>query len=330
MIKTIHVGVAGRGIWPLDCMRSDPRFKPVALVDTVPAHLEAALKYAPEAKTYTDLAAALRETKADAAILCTPTRTHAPLSRLCFAAGLHVLVEKGMTMSYDEAVALVADGDKAKVKFCVAQNYRYRANELLVSKLLADASSPHHIGAPLLVDYIHHRYRPEPRTLDYPYAMVWDMACHHVDSLSCWLGPVARVTAVSSNPPWSKYKDDADIHAVLEYRSGAVCHYALTHAATYAEWKILLQGEHGALLTGDRDVTFFPKPAGQLGGSPGTKLDIPDTGGSEANVLSAFHAYLDQSIEPGISGKNNLHTLAVCELLVRSAKARRPVEATEL
>ena len=34
--------------------------------------------------------------------------------------------------------------------------------------------------------------------------------------------------------------------------------------------------------------------------------------------------------EPGISGRNNLQTLAVCEMLVRSARERRPVERAEL
>ena len=37
-----------------------------------------------------------------------------------------------------------------------------------------------------------------------------------------------------------------------------------------------------------------------------------------------------EGIEPGISGRNNLQTLAVCEMLVRSARERRPVERAEL
>ncbi len=119
---------------------------------------------------------ALNTVEADAVIICTPTVTHAPFARLAFAKGKHVLVEKGMTMDWDEAKALVREADEAGVKFCVAQNYRYFANMATIKQLLDHPDNPHYPGKIEIVDFIHHRYRPEPRTLNYPYAMVWDMS----------------------------------------------------------------------------------------------------------------------------------------------------------
>src|SRR5207248_2183334 len=131
--------------------------------------------------------------------------------------------------------------------------------ERAIRAMLADKNHAHHPGDVRIVDYVHHRYRPDPRTLNYPYALVWDMGCHHVDSLSCWLGPAKRVTARSWNTPWSKYQHDANIAAIIEYESGAVCNYVLTHTATFNEWRVILQGERGALRTYDVDgVQFFP------------------------------------------------------------------------
>ena len=46
--------------------------------------------------------------------------------------------------------------------------------------------------------------------------------------------------------------------------------------------------------------------------------------------VSVIHRFIAEGIEPGISGRNNLQTLAVCEMLVRSARDRRPVERAEL
>lgn len=333
-LRLIHVGVGGRGRWPLDVMGGDPsRYTSVALVDRNERFLAEAKERLsfPASACFRDLADAAAAVEADAVVICTPTATHAPILRAAFSAGLHALVEKGMTYDWAEANALVREADAAGVKFCVAQNYRYGAPERAVSDLLADASSPHHPGKVEIVDYIHHRYRPEPRTLDYAYAMVWDMACHHVDSLTNWLGPVKSLVAQSSNPSWSAYAHDADIAAILSFEGGAVCHYILTHAATFSDWRITLQGPLGTLqLVNGGSLNFFARPTAQLGGSPPVPVTIPTGVQSEAGVAHAFHRYITEGVEPGISGRRNLETLAICEMLVRSARDGRRVDRAEL
>ena len=47
-------------------------------------------------------------------------------------------------------------------------------------------------------------------------------------------------------------------------------------------------------------------------------------------MIGVWGRYIAEGVEPGISGRNNLQTLAVCEMLVRSARERRPVERAEL
>jgi predicted dehydrogenase len=333
ILRTIHVGVGARGAWPVEIMGADPKFQPAALVDInrdFLAQAQARLKL-PDSALFGDLDSALRAVEADAALICTPTVTHAPLARVAFAHGKHVLVEKGMTMDWAEANALVREAAQAGVKFCVAQNYRYFANMAAVKRLLDASDHPHHPGAVEIVDFVHHRYRPEPRTLNYPYAMVWDMSCHHVDLLAFWLGAARRVTALSYNTSWSQYQHDANIAAIVEYAGGAVCHYILTHSATLSDWRIILQGERGALRTGDvPGVQFYPRPSGQLGSSRPLACDEPQLPASEQGVADDFHRYIAEGVEPGISGRNNLQTLAVCEMLVRSARERRPVERDEL
>jgi predicted dehydrogenase len=161
--------------------------------------------------------------------------------------------------------------------------------------------------------------------------MVWDMSCHHVDLLAYWLGEARRVTAYSYNTSWSQYTHDANIAAFIEYAGGAVCHYVLTHSATLSDWRIILQGERGALRTGDvPGVRYYPRPSGQLGTSEPLPVDELGLPVSEQGVADDFYSFIAQGIEPGISGRNNLQTLAVCEMLVRSARERRPIERTEL
>jgi predicted dehydrogenase len=333
-LRTIHVGVGGRGTWPIDIMGADPKFEPVALVDLnrdILAAAQAKLKL-PTSALFDDLELALNAVAAEAVVICTPTKTHAPLARIAFAHGKHVLVEKGMTMDWGEANVLVREADVANVKFCVAQNYRYWPNMRTIKHLLEDANHPYHPGQPQIVDMVHHRYRPEPRTLNYPFAMVWDMSCHHVDLLADWLGEARRVTALAYNSPWSQYQHDANIAAFIEYANGAVCQYGLTHTATLSDWRIIVQGERGALRTVDvPGVQFYPRPEQQLGARVPEPCDlILGAPGGEQAVADAFYHYIREGVEPGISGRLNLQTLAVCEMLVRSAQERRPVERTEL
>jgi predicted dehydrogenase len=332
-LKAILVGVGGRGQWPVEVLGSDPKWQPVALVDMNEGFLHKAQAQLglPDEVLFNDLSAALATVECDAVIICTPTRTHAPLSRLAFKAGKHVLVEKGMTLDWEEAKALVREAEESNVGFCVAQNYRYNATEQAISTLLANPDHPHYPGNVAIVDLIHHRYRPEPRTLNYPFAMVWDMSCHHVDLLNAWLGAARRVTAVSSNPPWSNYEHDADIAAVIEFESGAVCHYVLTHAATFADYRLVLQGGRGALRAYDvPGLQFSGLPQHQLGEAAPVDCEVPARPRSEQGVADDFYRHIVEGVEPGISGRNNLKTLAVCEMLVRSAREHRPIEIAEL
>jgi predicted dehydrogenase len=47
-------------------------------------------------------------------------------------------------------------------------------------------------------------------------------------------------------------------------------------------------------------------------------------------IAEDFFKYVVEDVEPGISGRRNLRTMAMCEALVRSAKNKRPVELSEL
>lgn len=71
-------------------------------------------------RVYGDLGEMLSKEKLDVADICTPPRTHAPLSIQAMEAGCNVLCEKPMAMSVQEADQIVDSSRKNGVKFCVA------------------------------------------------------------------------------------------------------------------------------------------------------------------------------------------------------------------
>ena len=323
-LRSIHVGAGGRGIWPIDVVTVDPTWEPVALVDVDEAFLETAREKTglTQSTCFSSLKEAAQAVEADAALICTPTETHAPFARMGFDAGLHVLVEKGMTTDFALAKQLVKEAEESGVRFCVAQNYRYQPLQQTIKQILDEGTC----GLPAIVDLIHHRYRPNPRTLNYLNAMIWDMSCHHFDNLNFWFGPVKTVTARTFNTPWSRYPYDSGVYAILEYENGMVCNYGLTHCAQNSSYHLRMQMERGSLRAYDVEGIEL-----QSIGADETKtiepLSLPR---SEQLVLDALRDYIREGVEPGISGKNNLHTLALCQATCDAASTGAVVNVTNL
>jgi predicted dehydrogenase len=336
ILRTVHAGVGGGGQSMTEVIAKDARFKPIALIETHATTLRTAQYRLEQAghknvPGFSGLTGALSQLEADALVIRTPTRTHAELARLALVVGMHVLVEKPLTADWDDAKALVAEADSAWSKICVAQDFRYAACEQTITYILSKPDHPFYPGDVRIVDYVRHRHRPEPRNFDYPYAVVWEASCDAVDSLSVWLGPAKRVTARSYATPWSAYGPEANLSAFIEYARGAVCNYVTTLDATAPYWRVALQGERGTLeLTDHERLRFHPKPAAQADAPAVIECDVMDCLPAEQCVLDDFFRHIVEGAEVGISGKQNLQTLAVCAALVKSAKDKRAVELAEI
>ncbi len=325
LLRTIHVGVGNRGQWPLRFAVPTSGFQPVALVDTNPALLAEASRNHPGIPTFADLEAALATVEADAAILCSPTRFHLAQGQRCLATGLHVLVEKGMAPTLAAARELVSAAASARRALCVAQNYRYQAMERTVARLISDPDHPCYIGEPFLIDYTQHRQRPHPRTLDYPFASVWDMSCHHFDTLLSWLGGgFEAVTAKAFGPPWSRYVHPNNTSLQLTHRRGCTVHYLHTHDAAINEVRIRIQGRWGAVVVDEASVRTSRRSDAQLQHEPLVAV-TPEAHLGEAGVLADFYRHAVRNEPVGISGSENLNVMALCDATCRAADSGESV-----
>jgi predicted dehydrogenase len=303
------------------------------LVDREPRHLDEARAFTglAESVCHHDWESALARTKPEAVILCTPTVTHAKFAKAAMAAGAAVLTEKGMATHWAEAMDVVSFAREHRGIFAVAQNYRYDGISAVVGTALGvtgEADVPR-VEEPFLVDYVQHRVRPVPGTLTYPFASVWDMSCHHFDNLLWWLGPVAEVTAHACRAPWSPYEHAGNTSALLRFAGGVTVNYVHTHDAARNSLRIEVHGRNGALVVRDGRAEFSQRPAVNFGECPAREVAIPSFC-SEARLLADFRDYVVTGREPGISGYRNLETMALCEMTVRSALAKRTVRREEL
>ena len=331
LLRVLHVGLAGRGKWPLTQCKPEIGFVSAGLCDVSDDALAAArlITGLSEQQCYRDLAQALEQLKPDCAIICTPTRFHVPMALQCIEKNVPVLVEKGMAPDWESATRLVHAVREKRAIVAVAQNYRYNAMERTVRRAIHDDGWDAHIGPAHMITYTQQRVRPNPNTLNYPFASVWDMSCHHLDNLLDWLGPVHSVTAQAWRADWSAYVHPNNTTAHLVFQNGTHVHYIHTHDAARSSLEIQVHGQRGAIYVMESDVTFNLRPTQQLArGEPGhVTLEIHR---GEAGLLEDFHTYVTQQIEPGISVYANYETMAACEMMVRSVTLNRPVLRTEL
>jgi len=321
-IRTIHVGARGRGAWPLALMRTDSGFEPVAIVSRDPTGFAETLEAATEESPalFDDLDAALASVECDAVVVCTPVQLHARDLRRAFAAGKHVLVEKCLSSSWPEACALVAEAEGAGVELVVAQNYRYTESTQTLHAAVASGD----YGTAAVIDLGMHKYRPAPRQQDYPYAMFWDQGCHHVDDLQWCFGPIAAVRAQTFTAPWSRYRDDAAIQALFTFESGATCTYVLSNVSRANELHFAVHTDRGAFTRAADHWEFAaalaPDDAPFGWNAPPERVappaGVPASG--EHGVLDAFRRAVTTRASTEISGRANLETLRVCEMVQRA------------
>jgi predicted dehydrogenase len=322
-------------MWPFRIPKADWRIEPVALVDINQSALAAAREATglKETACFGDAGEALGQVEADAVVICTPTSLHGKLCRLAFEHGLHVLVEKAMTNNWEDAQNLVALADNADVRFCVVQNLRYYPGYFCLREVLRNPDHPCYPGDVLMMDFVQHRYRPDPLAQIYPLAMVWDMGVHHMDLLVALKGPVERVSAEVFSMPWSRYPHPTNISARLWFADGSLCNYLLTHDGRLRELRLLLQGERGVIYFNDL-VSSSPSWLNfhATGKRPHecVPLAFPEIPTPSELVILDFCDFVGGGAEPGISGRHNLETLGACEMICCSVREGREISRSAL
>ncbi|WP_163859647.1 Gfo/Idh/MocA family protein [Paenibacillus elgii] len=115
---------------------ANPHVELVAFCDPVQERAE---HYAGQygAKAYTDYETLLREVKPDAVSVCTPNALHAPVSIAAAKAGAHVLVEKPMAATEEEALAMIEAAKENGVYLMVGHNQRLMPHHMKAKQILS-------------------------------------------------------------------------------------------------------------------------------------------------------------------------------------------------
>jgi predicted dehydrogenase len=330
------VGCGGMSRAWLDAASQTPNLEIVGLVDVIE---EAARKRAAEynlesAAIDTDLATVLASTSPDVVFNCTIPEAHTSVTLTAFEHGCHVLGEKPLADSMEDARKLIEAARKAGKLFAVIQNRRFepgvrRARAFLQSGAigpLTTINSDFYIGAHFggFRDHMEH-------------VLLLDMAIHTFDAARFLSGadPVA-VYCKEWNPAGSWYDHGASAVATFEMSNGLIYTYRGSWCAEgfpttwESDWRFI--GQNGTLKwTNGADVQAQVVAA--TGGFQSTYQDVAvplydgvDDVAGHKSLIQEFVTCIQTGAEPETICTDNIKSLAMVFGAIESAETGKRVK----
>jgi UDP-N-acetyl-2-amino-2-deoxyglucuronate dehydrogenase len=201
----------------------------------------------------------LRNAELDMVSICTPSGLHAANGVEAARAGKHVLTEKPMSLTLEQADALVAACDAAGVHLFVVKQNRLNAP----IQMLKRAVDKGRFGRIYMANVTVRWQRPQEYYDSATWRGTWEFdggafmnqASHYVDLLQWMLGPVESVMAQTATQARRIEAEDSGA-ALLKFRSGALG-VVEVNVLTYPrnlEGSITILGEHGSVKIGGTAV----------------------------------------------------------------------------
>lgn len=299
----------------------------------------------PDVRVVADLDAACVGEDIGLVVIASPNTTHATLAHAALARGKHVVVDKPFTLDLAEARAVIDHASKAQRVVSVFQNRRWDADfltlrSLVDSGVLGEVSEFHsHFD----------RYRPEVadrwRERDQPGSGLWfDLGPHLLDQAVQLLGPPQSVFADIGQQREGAQIDDY-FHVLLRYPR----HRVLLHGGSLVpanELRFAVHGTRGSylkygmdgqeaamrngMIPGSNDWGRDPRP-GELhqASADGIRINaVPGLAGDYRLFYQAMHAAITTGEAPPVTPAEALEVMALLELAMMSAAARRELEYT--
>lgn len=252
--------------------------------------------------------------RVDAVSIVVPTQHHHAVAREFLARGIHVLVEKPITVTVEEADDLIAVANENGAVLQVGHLERFNSAVMALDGVL---------DGPMFIES--HRLAPfKPRGTDV--SVILDLMIHDIDIIQNLVrSPVAKIDADGV----SVLTDAIDIaNARLQFANGCVANVTASRVSTKAQRKMRLF-QHDAYISidfGDKTLSVHRKGEGEM--FPGvpeitSEESVFDNSDAIRAEIEAFLKAIIEGSEPpvtGSEGREALKTaLQITELLSRKA-----------
>ncbi|WP_406872514.1 Gfo/Idh/MocA family oxidoreductase [Aminobacter sp. P9b] len=279
------------------------------------------------ARSVTSLKDIVGDPGIDAVYISTTNELHLEQAIAAAKAGKHVLCEKPLALTLDDALVMVKAAREAGVVMGTNHHLRNAASH----RAMRDAIAAGRIGKPLAARVFHAVYLPphlQGWRLDKPQAgggVILDITVHDADTLRFVLNddPVEAIAFSQAGGMGQVGLEDA-VMGVLRFKSGLVAQFHDAFTTKFAETGFEVHGTEGSLIA--RNV-MTQKPVGSVvlrnaEGEHELKLDQHNL--YEAG-LRAFHDAVAGKGTPSATGEDGVWSLATGLAVVKSAATGKAV-----
>ena len=261
----------------------------------------------------------------DAVYISTTNELHRDQFFAAAGAGKHVLCEKPLAMTLDDARAMVSEAHARGVVMGTNHHLRNAATH----RAMREAIKQGRIGRPLFARVFHAVFLPphlQGWRIDKPQAgggVVLDITVHDADTLRFVLDdePVS-VSAMTSQGGMGAGGLEDGAMGVIRFRSGLLAQFHDAFTTRYATTGFEVHGEEGSLIGRDC-MTQAPKGEVWLRSAKGEELLPLAHENLYARSVRLFQEAVAGRGEPAATGEDGVKSLSVALSALEAARAHR-------
>lgn len=279
------------------------------------------------ARSVTTLAEIVDDPDIDAVYISTTNELHRDQALAAAKAGKHILCEKPLAMSLDDARAMVQAARDAGVVMATNHHLRNAATH----GAMREAIKAGRIGTPLSARVFHAVYLPphlQGWRLDRPEAgggVILDITVHDTDTLRFVLDddPAEAIAFAQAGGMGKAGLEDA-VMGVLRFRNGVIAQFHDGFTTKFAETGLEVHGTDGSLI-GRNVMTQSPAGTVTLRDASGEQELPLDHRNLYETALAAFHAAIKGDGKPSATGEDGVWSLAAGLAVVEAARTGQAV-----
>lgn len=326
-----RIAIVGFGYWGPNLARNfkglQGRAEIAAICELSSERLRSAAALHPEAETFRDVADLLQRDDLDAVAVATPVRTHFQIARLALEHGKHVLVEKPLCETSEQARELIRLASEQGLVLMVDHTFPYTAavqklKELLVAGTLGEL-------------YYYDSVRVNLGRFQSDVNVIWDLAVHDLAILD-YLIDERPVAISATGVRHVRGQPESIAYLTLFYDSPFIAHLHVNWLAPVKVRQTLLGGSRRMVVWDDlqlaekikiydKGITFEEDPQSlherRVGYRAGD-MHAPHLATKEALSLLAsdFLAAIEGGSQPIASSGSGLRVVEIMEAADRSLR----------
>jgi predicted dehydrogenase len=315
-IQTALVGFGmGGSVFHAPFIQASPRFELAAVVTSNPERQSLARTSYPRARVVPSFDELAGVDPIDLVVVSTPNRTHVALAEAGLRLGVHVVVDKPVAPTADEARRLVRLADEVGRVLVPFYNRRWDGDFRTVSAILSSGrlgkihrfESRYERWQPVVDSSAGRSWKRDP-TSGHATGILYDLGAHLIDQAAVAFGrPDAVYSEIDVRRPGASVDDD--VFLALDYPGGLRAHLWASAVAADRGPRFRLLGSEGAYVKYGMDVQEAALMSGGRPTDPGWGEEPPEAWGTVTTVDGSWR-------EPTLPGSYQLFYdgLAACLL----------------